>query len=1394
MESIVSDLAKSNLEKLINAILEQSRYICCFTCITGDFEKERKNLIAKKKTLEECVRVAKRRNDNIARDVTLWQNQAEDLIEEDTKTKVTCFFGRFPNCKWQYSRGKDLESKTEEIKRLMERNFENFGITRDVPDIEYHSSQNYISFKSRKLKFEELFNALTDVNNYMIGLQGMGGTGKTTLAKEMGKELKKSKYFDQVIDTTVSNTPDTKKIQDDIAGPLGLPLNNCTESERPRKLWDRLTNGEKILVILDDVWGDISFEKIGIPLKGDHNGCKILGTTRDMNICHKMDCDKKIQLDIFPEEEGWILFQKHAGLSNTSSKRILNKGRKISKECKGLPIAIAVIAASLKGKQRPEEWDVALQSLQKSMLERGDDENWSQIYTCLKYSYDNMKNETDKKLFLLCSVFREDEDISEELFVRLAIGTGLIENIDEISNYGECRNKAVVAKYKLIDSCLLLHGEFGSVKMHDLVREVALSIANKEILAVDTTNNKEMTMVEKGRSIKYFLFEGKSTDLFSFNFDGSKLDLLIAYLTATENFDVKVPNSFFENIAGLRVLYLSNKYSNITLSLPKSIQSLTNIRSLYLEGFILGDISILRILKDLQTLELVSCSMDKFPREISKLVILKLLNLKYSTCERKNSFKVIESFTSLEELHFIDEEVSNIWHNVHLSNYQRFHILDMHSGSFMSNEFFLRNSLDIHMADKVFCEETFKNLLQKVECLSLRSLQGMWKNLIPEIIYIDDDGESNLFEIIFQNIPQLKCLIDNTNYRVQNVLSNLVALTLYEMENLKEICCGSLPFELLKSLKSLILYGCIHLEGMVFKSNISLCNLIQLYILKCPMLTSLFELSTTQSLILLEMLVIEDCEQLKSIVKDGNRRKEDSGEEIVDAHNHSKSFTSTFPYLKTLTISNCPQLLFILPVVVARNVPKLKHMDIRECNLLKYVFGPYQHKHEEEDLHHESKDVILTTLSQLYLENLPNFVNIFPECDELHMSSSRYESKAQVESNPMKCKILHWIHKYRNKWRTAKIPSDSKDQLQDCSLSMVNDSSANDVIGHQMTVHWKNIALNYMPQTHVDSKIFFTLQNVTVLVIEECKKIEVIFCASMLECLPYMHTLAIFRCNELKQIIGEDTKNQTKSFFPRLKALVIVGCNKLKCVFPISTSKMLSELEVLVIIKACMLEELFQGDSDLRAEIPNMKILVFVELPRLCQEIEFFTVKDCWVKNCPKLSLSSSLESLEDIINSIEDPPSKTAVKKQVTLRRTTAKHSPATLLHLVREALRHCLFRQSHRIATARNRTTTPLLPVIAPLRFSLLPVLLLVVIAPCRQRPFPPLCRQRTRSFLLPMIASRASTIIGLFALRAQRCQQPRPTALATVSLIFFYTDGSEIVVINNLFITTPEIIAIP
>ncbi|XP_024640661.1 disease resistance protein UNI [Medicago truncatula] len=372
------------------------------SCCLSDHKKE-----LGWKTVKQSVDLATRGGENVHGSALFLEEEADKLILDDTKTNQKCFFGFCPHCIWRYKRGKELANKKEHIKKLLETGKElAIGLPAYLLDVERYSSQHYISFKSRESKYIELLNVLKDDNNYIIGLQGMGGTRKTTMVKEVGKKLKQSNQFTQIIDTTMSFSPDIKKIQDDVAGPLGLKFDDCNDSDRPKKLWSRLTNGKKILLILDDVWGDIDFNELGIPYSGNHKGCKILVTACNLLVCNRLGRSKTIQLDLLSEEDTWIMFQRHAGLSKTSTKNLLEKGRKIAYECKMLTIAIAVIASSLKGEQRREEWDVALNSLQKHMSMHGVDDELLKIYKCLQVSYDNMKNEKAKRLFLWCSVFQ----------------------------------------------------------------------------------------------------------------------------------------------------------------------------------------------------------------------------------------------------------------------------------------------------------------------------------------------------------------------------------------------------------------------------------------------------------------------------------------------------------------------------------------------------------------------------------------------------------------------------------------------------------------------------------------------------------------------------------------------------------------------------------------------------------------------------------------------------------------------------------------------------------------------------------------------------------------------------------------------------------------------------
>jgi len=307
MASFLCDLVKQYVERMINGAITEARHVFCFTCIVKDFEEGRARLEQERVTIGQRVKVAKGNDKDIQANVGFWEEEIDKLNKLDIKTKQTCFFGFCPDCVWRYKRGKELANNLV-IQRLIEKGekLENIEVPRRLPDVERYSSQTYISFKSRESKYKELLDALKDDSNYITGLQGMGGTGKTTLAKEVGKELKQSEQFAHVIDTTVSFTPDIEKIQDDIAGPLGLLWEDCNSSDRPKKLWSRLTNGEKILLIMDDVWDrdpPLDFDAIGIPNHDNHKGCRVLITSRSKQTFNKMDCDKRIELYLLSEED-----------------------------------------------------------------------------------------------------------------------------------------------------------------------------------------------------------------------------------------------------------------------------------------------------------------------------------------------------------------------------------------------------------------------------------------------------------------------------------------------------------------------------------------------------------------------------------------------------------------------------------------------------------------------------------------------------------------------------------------------------------------------------------------------------------------------------------------------------------------------------------------------------------------------------------------------------------------------------------------------------------------------------------------------------------------------------------------------------------------------------------
>jgi len=195
----------------------------------------------------------------------------------------------------------------------------------------------------------------------------------------------------------------------------------------------------------------------------------------------------------------------------------------------------------------------------------------------------------------------------------------------------------------------------------------------------------------------------------------------------------------------------------------------------------------------------------------------------------------------------------------------------------------------------------------------------------------------------------------------------------------------------------------------------------------------------------------------------------------------------------------------------------------------------------------------------------------------------------------------------------------------------------NEINEQQMNLGLEFIYLDVLPMMtclFVGPKNSFSLQNLTRLKIKRCEKLEIVFSTSIIRCLPQLFTLRIEECKELKHIIEDDLENKkssnfmsTKTCFPQLNTVVVAKCNKLKYVFPVSIWKELSELKALMIREADKLEEIFVSEGDDKVNIPNLKVVVFVNLPSLCHAkgIQFQAVKHHFVQNCRNLSVASTL-------------------------------------------------------------------------------------------------------------------------------------------------------------------------
>ncbi|XP_031263113.1 probable disease resistance protein At4g27220 [Pistacia vera] len=923
---IVNSIGGKVADYLFPAAGDQLGYLFHYNDNIQNLKKEAKKLADSRGTVQKKIEFAERNGETIFATVQSWIAEADKISAETEKfleANKRCLKGWCINLKQRHRFSKEAKKHTLEISdRLQEvEKFESVSCPAPPPGI-ISSSKLFSSgtFKSRNSIKKKIVKALVDDHNVsIIGICGMGGVGKTTLVKEISKQAKEEKIYDAVVMAVVSQTPNIAKIQEEIANMLGLKLSTEIESGRARSLWERIKEEKRILVVLDDIWRRIELDEIGIPYGDDHKGCKIVITSRSKLVCNQQDCQKVFTIETLSKQESWVLFKEIVGeiVENSDIDLI---ARDVAAKCGGLPIAIVTVARALKGKNK-HVWSDAARQLKKSTPSNipGMESN---IISSLELSFNYLETVEAKSLFLFCSLFPEDHKIPIEDLVTYGIGLRWAEDFDE--KIEDVRDRIFGIVSTITSSFLLIDDGEKFVKMHDVIRDFALTIAPKY-------NHKYMA--KAGIGLQEWLNRDTFENLTCISLMANNIRELpkglecpkLQALLLQENRNLVVPGCFFQEMKDLKVLDLSETE---LLSLPDSLSFLSTIRTLNLSACNLGDLSVIGSLSKLEILNLCDSYIEEIPVSFNQLSNLRLLDLNNCWWLTLIPCGVIHSLKKLEEL-YIDrfkqweyesenlksnaslvelEALSRLTHleisisNLELSpklfvfpnNLSKFKLGIGYGKLFepFSDASRYSRSMYVSQTNISKIHDWVNGLLKRTEYLVLEeigNLESISHNLVEE-------GFNELKYLDITSCDEIKYLLNTLEWTPNSTFYNLEESYMYSNPNLVELCHGQPPAPSFSKLKILRVYRCHNMLNVV------------------P--------SLLQSLICLEEIDIDYCNNLEEIFE----KKEALDEEL--------DHTITSPSLGNLTsikISSCPKFKNFFTPSIVKCLVKLKSLKVWFC-------------------------------------------------------------------------------------------------------------------------------------------------------------------------------------------------------------------------------------------------------------------------------------------------------------------------------------------------------------------------------------------------------------------------------------------------------------------------------